>query len=386
MKPRLAELLLCPIDRTPLELIAWETTTARLTSEHAGRAERLGIEPGSLELDVGTGVLVNRARCIYYPIYRGVPRLLTFPTAVGSEFATRFHDRLRGELPDYTLPAESAMPGEENVLRTFSKEWLSYGWDGRRYWNLTAERWFECMRFVLDVDNKPITGQRVLEVGIGIGATADHLARTEECEVVGMDLGYAVDGAARHFGANPLFHVVQASAFAPPFADESFDFVYSFGVIHHTFSTQRAFQSLARLPKRRGGRLYIWVYSPSNERRTLVRRALMVAERAIRPPLSRAPEHVQTAVLLPLAPLYVGYSALQALRGKGRIRYGWREAMHAARDRFTPPYVHRHTREEVSEWFRAAGYADLASPSDRPKPDFVPIPFVASTGVEGTRA
>ncbi len=70
---------------------------------------------------------------------------------------------------------------------------------------------------------------------------------------MGIDLSCAVDAANKHFRKNSFFHIVQASAFAPPFPKGSFDLVYSQGVIHHTFSTRTAFEALAGLP-RRGGR------------------------------------------------------------------------------------------------------------------------------------
>ena len=238
------------------------------------------------------------------------------------------------------------------------------------------------MRWVLELDEKP-AGPLALEVGIGVGGVANHASR--DAEVVGMDLGHGVDVAARTFGANPFLHVVQASAFQPPLRPATFDLVYSFGVLHHTYSTRDAFTSLATLP-RPGGRFYVWVYSPHDEQRNLVRRALMATEKIIRPIVWRLPGRLQTAAILPLVPAYMAWQRVQALRGDGRIAYGFREALHAARDRFTPRYIHRHTDEELESWFRAAGYERLQTTSARPKPDWVPIAFTACAGVSGFRA
>lgn len=144
-------------------------------------------------------------------------------------------------------------------------------------------------------------------------------------------------------------------------------------------------ESLAWLP-RQGGRLYIWVYSPGAETRTMVRRGMMLFERGIRPVVSRLSDRPQTAVLAPLVPLYMGYQGLRALRGGSTyVRYGVREALHAARDRFTPRYIHRHSDEEESSWFRAAGYDDITCDSRRARPEFVPVAFTANTGVSGIR-
>jgi SAM-dependent methyltransferase len=277
------------------------------------------------------------------------------------------------------------MPGEKDVIRTFSSEWVNYDWDGQTYWNLTPDEMYRCMHFMLDLDRRPVRNKLVLEVGIGIGGIADYMARSEGCELVGVDLGYAVDVAYRHFGQNRFFHIVQASAFALPFQESAFDLVFSQGVIHHTFSTKAAFDHICELPKI-GGRLYIWVYSPYDEQRSWIRRAMMRLETLIRPVCWRLPERLQTVVLLPIVPLYLIHQNLLVKRdGSGYIKYGWREALHAARDRFTPRYVQRHSDEEVCSWFRAAGYTELQCASRRKRPAFVPVSFVTCTGVDGVR-
>ena len=385
MRRRLQSLLVCPIDRTPLELIAWDTRTRPLEPAERARAQAMHIDPATLEEDVQTGVLLNPARRIAYPIFEGVPRMLVFATGVSARFERELGGRLRAELPGYRLPALAPMPGEEDVLRTFSREWLDYQWDGRSYWNMTPEHTYRCMDRMLDLEARPVRHGRVLEAGIGIGGIADHVSRTQECELVGIDLSYAVDAARRHFGGNPFLHVVQASVFAPPFAEESFDFVYSQGVIHHTFSTRTAFQSLSRLT-RRGGRLYVWVYSQEDEERSAVRRGLMLLERLLRPVCWRLPGPLQTAVLLPIVPLYLVHQNLGSNGQAGAIRYGFNEAMHAARDRFTPRYVHRHSNDEVGSWFRDAGYRDIGFVTRRKLPEDFPPSFLHCTGVDGVRS
>jgi len=385
MKERLAELIVCPVDGTALELRVWESHRVELSDDDRDRAGRISVDPGLLSHEIVTGVLLNRARKILYPIHAGVPRMLTYPTGVAREFLRRHQSRLRQDLPGFHAPDREPPTGEETVLRTFSSEWVNYDWDGKTYWNIDPERMFASMRFMLDLEHHPIRDRLVLEVGIGIGGIADYMASHEGAEMIGVDLGYAVDAAYRNFGRNRFLHIVQASAFAPPFAPSTFDFVYSQGVIHHTSSTITAFGQLARLPKI-NGRLYIWVYSPTSEDRSFLRRSLMKMENALRPLIWPLPESLQRIALLPIVPLYLIHQNLLVRRREDHyIRYGWREALHAARDRFTPRYAFRHSESEVCRWCREAGYSDIQVASGRERPETVPPGFTIATAVDGVR-
>ena len=385
MKPRLLDLLACPIDRTRLELVEWEASYINISAEEIGRAKHLDLDPDLFSKEIVTGVLINRARKTFYPIYNGIPRMLVFPTGVVRKFAKTHAEQLARELPGFTTPCGMAMPGEETVLRTFSSEWLNYNWDEQAYWNVRPDTLYKGMNFILDLGRKPVKDKLVLEVGIGIGGIADYMARREECELVGIDLSYAVDSAYKHFSRNAFLHIIQASAFAPPFREDTFDLVYSQGVLHHTFSTKTAFEQIRKLPKT-GGRLYIWVYNPYSEQRALIRRVIMLMETVIRPLCWRLPESLQTVALFPIVLLYLIHQNLYVThRGSIYIKYGWREAAHGARDRFTPRYAHRHTEEEVCGWFREAGYAELQCASQRNPPDDYARFIALATAVDGVR-
>ncbi|RJP74818.1 MAG: methyltransferase domain-containing protein [Desulfobacteraceae bacterium] len=385
MKKRLLEFLVCPIDRTTLELIVWETKHIPVSEKDKLRIQRSGLDETLFTEEVMTGLLINRDRKIFYPVYKGVPRMTVFPTGAAERFAKQYENHIQKDFPHYHLPNQKGMPGEEDVLRTFSNEWVDYDWDGNSYWNLTPAEMFKCMEFMLDIQSKFLKDKLVLEAGIGIGGIADHISKCTECELIGVDLSYAVDAAYANFGSNRFFHIVQASIFALPFQERSFDYVYSQGVIHHTFSTKTAFDSLSKFPKE-GSRLFTWVYSPYDEERNALRRILMLLENIIRPICWRLPSHAQTIILLPIIIAYIIYqNFFSCHEGPNRIKYRWRHALHAARDRFTPRYIHRHDNDEVCTWFRQAGYQNLTCSSERECPSFVPVPFVACTGVEGVK-
>src|SRR5262245_6624502 len=148
---RALEHLVCPLDKTPLDLVEWETVPLNLSAEDIGRAKRLGIDPTYLSHHVLTGVLLNRTRKVFYPIYKGIPRMLVFQTGVTRHFVDTYRERIARELKAFRLPSEPAVPGEESVLRTFSTEWVNYDWDGLSYWNLSADEMYKSMVFMLDL-------------------------------------------------------------------------------------------------------------------------------------------------------------------------------------------------------------------------------------------
>jgi SAM-dependent methyltransferase len=91
----------------------------------------------------------------------------------------------------------------------------------------------------------------VLEGGCGNGRFIDVCSRTD-CQIVGVDLSSAVDAAKELFAERDNVHLVQASLYELPFADETFDKCYSIGVIQHTPSPKRSIQALAKLVKSKG--------------------------------------------------------------------------------------------------------------------------------------
>jgi len=105
-----------------------------------------------------------------------------------------------------------------------------------------------------------LRGKDVLEVGCGSGVHARLLARAG-ARLTAVDLtSTAVAMTRRRLDLDGLSGtVVEADAEALPFPDASFDFVWSWGVLHHSADTGRALAEVARV-LRPGGRLALMVY------------------------------------------------------------------------------------------------------------------------------
>jgi SAM-dependent methyltransferase len=106
-----------------------------------------------------------------------------------------------------------------------------------------------------------VKGKLVLDVGVGTGRFSDVVARWGGIPV-GVDLSLAVESARRNLAHHPRSLVVQGDIFALPFREESFDHVFSIGVLHHTRSTREAFRRIAPLVKP-GGAVAAAVYEES---------------------------------------------------------------------------------------------------------------------------
>jgi ubiquinone/menaquinone biosynthesis C-methylase UbiE len=105
------------------------------------------------------------------------------------------------------------------------------------------------------------TGKKVLEIGVGAGTDHVQFARAG-AELHGVDLTeHSLELVRRRLALEHLSSdLCLADAEELPFPDDSFDVVYSWGVLHHTPDTRRAVAEAVRVT-RPGGRICIMVYS-----------------------------------------------------------------------------------------------------------------------------
>lgn len=104
-------------------------------------------------------------------------------------------------------------------------------------------------------------GQSVLEIGVGLGTDHVQFARSG-ATLHGVDLTErGVELVRRRLALEGLASELQtADAERLPFPDDSFDYVYSWGVLHHTPDTPRAVREAIRVLKP-GGRICVMVYA-----------------------------------------------------------------------------------------------------------------------------
>lgn len=112
-----------------------------------------------------------------------------------------------------------------------------------------------------------LRGRDVLEIGLGYGTVSQRLAETG-CNYTGLDIASGpVKLVNQRLLQNHLRgHAVQGSILAPPFKEETFDFIVAIGCLHHTGDLAQALARCCDL-LRVGGALIVMVYSAYSYRR-----------------------------------------------------------------------------------------------------------------------
>lgn len=180
----------------------------------------------------------------------------------------------------------------------------------------------------------------VLEVGCGTGQMSNFLA-WQGRTVFGVDLCLNSLKLGQRFSLTNMLdtvHFAQMNLFKPIFPEQSFDFVLSNGVLHHTHNPKAAFQSIARLVKP-GGYLIVGLYNKYSRIWTDVRRVIFNLSgnrfQFLDPHLARTDLDVE----------------------KKRIWFY---------DQYKHPQEWKHTLDEALGWFDEAGFEFINA---IPKPD-----------------
>jgi SAM-dependent methyltransferase len=206
-----------------------------------------------------------------------------------------------------------------------------------------------------------LAGKLVLDVGCGMGRFAEVATRWG-AHVVGIDLSLASEVAAQNL-ADCNAAIFQADVFQLPFAPNSFDFIYSIGVLHHTPNCEQAVKVLPKLLKP-GGRIAVWLYSSYNP----WYRMSDVYRKVTR----RLPPKILYTLCHAVIPLYGVHQVLRKIPLVGRPTSGvlaWLIPMSFNEDAtwrlldtfdwYSPWYQSKHTYEEVFRWFESCGLEDL---------------------------
>lgn len=226
---------------------------------------------------------------------------------------------------------------------------MSYDWKGEIQDERFTAKWFDAIdaRFIHSsrlyaTDQVPfdrlipfehLRGRRVLEIGCGMGLHSELMARAGAI-LTSIDLSpTSVEATTKRFALKGLSgRILEVDAESLPFEDRAFDFIWSWGVIHHSARTGRIVRHLGR------------VAAPDGECRVMVYNRNSAWARGI-------------------------FLRNHLLRG-GFLRRSWEETLYSASDGFSARF---YVKEQFEDLFRTF-FEDVSSCICGQESDAVPLP------------
>lgn len=163
--------------------------------------------------------------------------------------------------PDLTAKIQDFWSRNVNCEKIMGDEitWFERGTD--RYFEELEHQRYRSHRHLLPWIRSMQPGKSVLEIGCGIGLDSYQLAK-HGMHLTAIDLTeIAINIVKARFQANNLsarFDVGDATKLQ--YADDTFDYVYSFGVLHHATDTEKTIREVFRVLKP-GGEAKIMLYN-----------------------------------------------------------------------------------------------------------------------------
>ncbi|MBL0356219.1 MAG: class I SAM-dependent methyltransferase [Chitinophagaceae bacterium] len=254
---------------------------------------------------------------------------------------------------------------DKEVVKSFGEEWLKFQHFSDEMINRCGEEYFDLIAD--DIVNK---NSYVLDIGCGTGRWTKYLtSRANFIE--------AVDPSNSIFAADNLLDNIsnvrlsKAGIETIPFNDETFDFVMSVGVLHHTPDPEKAMVDCVKKVKR-GGYFYCYLYH-NLESKNWFSRALFWAGELVRKMVCRLPMSTKAFVCDILAvivylPFILWVRLLILLGFKNTALKMPLGAYHNksffiirndSLDKFGTKLEHRYSREEVEMMMANAGLKEI---------------------------
>jgi SAM-dependent methyltransferase len=203
-----------------------------------------------------------------------------------------------------------------------------------------------------------LKGKTVLDAGCGAGRFTQIAAKYAKT-VVGVDLSDAAEVAIENTKYMGNVFIWRSDINNLGFEDETFDIIFSLGVLHHTPSTKQSFNSLYRLLKP-NGIMTVWVYSNEGFKAKafnlisgIHRLYTTRMNKAILYKCCRVVSNVHFLHTIPL----LKYLFIALFPISLHPKKEWR--ILDTFDWYSPKYQWKHSYSEVESWFRELNFKDI---------------------------
>ena len=254
---------------------------------------------------------------------------------------------------------------DQKVVNEFGDEWLKFYEHDDDLVKKGGEEYF-------DILNKQIVNSNTyaLDIGCGTGRWTKYLAGKAGF-IEAVDPSNAIFAADKLLGKIENVRLSKASIETLPFADETFDFVMSIGVLHHIPNTRQALIDCVKKVKK-GGYFFVYLYY-NLDRRGPFYKALFHSSDLIRKAVSRLPGKIKHFVCDLLAIIFympfilvgrffkfLGFTDLaKRMPLHGYQNRSFFMIRNDTLDRFGTRLEQRFSKKEVIEMMEAAGLTDI---------------------------
>jgi SAM-dependent methyltransferase len=219
----------------------------------------------------------------------------------------------------------------------FEYQWLRRGqgdFESETLYGKTSGVEYEQFFNHLEIDFKDIDGKYILDAGCGSARMLDILSKRHVAKFYGIDLSSSL------YNNNcEDINLVRGSLMKIPFKENTFDFIWSGGVLHHTPSPKIAFANLVRLLKPQG-KIYIWLYS--------IDQGIFGKIRNFFPKSYKLPYRILYFICQLLAlPIYLGGIIFRDYHSFSEIKF-------KLFDHLSPEFRSVHDEKEIVEWFKSS--------------------------------
>lgn len=312
--------------------------------------------------DCGSGLEHSKDRLICkpcggsFPILHGIARLL--PSYLLHELAKAY--------PEAEINGHSDKGSLTRAEKITLKTLRNYGFHHnvlttQSVVEESSNQWMAQFQEFSAVEPGYFKGKVGLDLGCG-GGRFTYCAHELGATVYGMDLSLGVERAARTNAGNSRARFVQADIYHPCFVPKLFDFIFSFGVIHHLPDIPAALKNVLSLLKP-GGDLFVWVYALEDMawyyRLSHLKHVRFLSQRVPR----WAQIFLSTGIAATASAVIAGpYLVFRAKLPPQILKFSqsdFREKVATVFDRVAVPQSHYFSTRELDNLFRAQGLENV---------------------------
>jgi ubiquinone/menaquinone biosynthesis C-methylase UbiE len=271
-------------------------------------------------------------------------------------------------VPSFILDDEDNL--DKRTVNSFGAEWNKFDSFKEEDLVIIGQDYFDLIKL------SEINDFIVLDVGCGSGRWANFLS-THVKFIEAIDPSSSIFSAASKFISKKNIRFTQASVSNMPFADETFDLIYSLGVLHHIPDTEEAIKKCCAKLKKNGLLLVYLYYNLDN--RGVLYRTLFIVSNLFRIIISRLPNQIKKTTC-DIISIIVYWPLVQVSRLVGLfssnlsekmpLSYYKKTSFHIMRndalDRFGTPLERRFSKKEIEAMLIRFGFSNIKFSHQKP--------------------